>query len=112
VAPVKLEPAGDGPHGNSAAFFGDCRREEAWRQGEVPLPEVLDAIRGDNWLYARGLRSGLGMASTLARDIKARIGEALTVDADEWREKVYARSAVFALKAYRGLTGPPIQSDA
>jgi len=80
--------------------------------GTVPLPEVLDAIRGDNWLYARGLRSGLGMASTLARDIKARIGEALTVDADEWKEKVYARSAVFALKACRGLTGPPIQSDA
>jgi hypothetical protein len=47
------------------------------------------------------------MASTLARDIKAKVRDALTVDTDEWKEKVYARSADFALKAYRGLTGPP-----
>jgi hypothetical protein len=77
----------------------------------VALPEVLDAIRGDNWLYARGLKSGLSIASTLARDIKTRIGEALTLDADEWKERVYARSADFALKAYRGLTSAPIQPD-
>ena len=74
--------------------------------GTVALPEVFDAIRGDNWLYARGPKSGLSMASTLARDIKAKVRDALTVDTDEWKEKVYARSADFALKAYRGLTGP------
>ena len=73
--------------------------------GTVERSEVLDAIRGDNWLYARGLKSGLSMASPLARDIKTRIGDALTLDADDWREKVYARCADFALKAYRGLSG-------
>jgi hypothetical protein len=44
------------------------------------------------------------MDSKLARDIKAKIRDALTLDADDWKEKVYARAADFALKAYRGLT--------
>jgi Protein of unknown function (DUF2817) len=73
--------------------------------GTLPLAEVLEAIRGDNWLYARGLRSGLSMESTLARGIKTKIREALTLRSDGWREKVYARAADFALKAYRGLSG-------
>ncbi|HKN29625.1 MAG TPA: M14 family metallopeptidase [Roseiarcus sp.] len=72
--------------------------------GTVALPEVLEAIRGDNWLYARGLKAGLAIDSALARDIKTKIRDALFVDADDWREKVCARTADFALKAYRGLT--------
>ena len=76
----------------------------ALEYGTVELSEVLDAIRGDNWLYARGLESGLGMASALARDIKKKVRDALYVDTDDWKEKVYARAADFTLKAYRGLT--------
>jgi hypothetical protein len=73
--------------------------------GTVPLREVLEAIRGDNWLYARGLNSGLSMESPLARDIKTKIRDALTLHADDWKEKVYARIADFAAKACRGLAG-------
>ena len=73
--------------------------------GTVELAEVLEAIRGDNWLYARGLPSGLRMDDPLARTIKARVRDALTVDADDWKEQVFARAADFARKAYRGLTG-------
>ncbi len=73
--------------------------------GTVPLAEVLEAIRGDNWLYARGLPSGLAMDSSLARDIKAKIRDALTLDTEDWREKVFARVADFAARAYRGLAG-------
>jgi len=72
--------------------------------GTVALSEVLEAIRGDNWLYARGLKAGLSMDSSLARDIKTKVREALFVDADDWKEKVYARCADFTLKGYRGLT--------
>ncbi len=72
--------------------------------GTVELLEVLDAIRGDNWLYARGLKLGLSSDSALARDIKKKVRDALYVDTDDWKEKVYARGADFALKAYRGLT--------
>jgi hypothetical protein len=73
--------------------------------GTVALSEVLDAIRGDNWLYARGLKSGLAKDSSLARDIKTKIRDALFIDADDWKDKVYARCADFALKAFHGLSG-------
>jgi Protein of unknown function (DUF2817) len=72
--------------------------------GTVDLLEVLDALRGDNWLYARGVKLGLCMDSALARAIKKKIHGAFYVDTDDWKEKVYARSADFTLKAYRGLT--------
>jgi hypothetical protein len=73
--------------------------------GTVELTEVLDAIRGDNWLYARGLKSGLSLDSALARDIKKKERDAFYVDTDDWRKKVYARSADFIVRAYGGLTG-------
>jgi hypothetical protein len=73
--------------------------------GTIELTGVLDALRGDNWLYARGLKAGVRMDSTLARDIKAKVREALYVDTDEWKQRVYARGADFVLKAYRGLAG-------
>ncbi len=72
--------------------------------GTVELAEVLEAIRGDNWLYARGLPSGRRMDDPLARTIKARVRDALTVDADDWKEQVFGRAADFARKAYQGLT--------
>jgi hypothetical protein len=40
--------------------------------GTVELVEVFDALRGDNWLYARGVESKVDMDSTLARDIKRK----------------------------------------
>jgi Protein of unknown function (DUF2817) len=76
----------------------------ALEYGTVELLETLDALRGDNWLYDRGLKSGLSMDSVLARDIKKKVRDALYVDTDDWKEKVYARGADFTLKAYRGLT--------
>jgi hypothetical protein len=73
--------------------------------GTTEVTELLNALRGGNWLYARGLRSGLSMDSALARDIKAKLRDALTTDTDEWKEKLYARAADSALKAFRGLSG-------
>ena len=55
--------------------------------GTVPLAEVLEAIRGDNWLNALGLRSGLSIESALARDIKTKIRDALpSIPTTGWRE--------------------------
>jgi hypothetical protein len=45
------------------------------------------------------------MDSAVARNIKAKVRNALYVDTDEWKENVYARAADFALKAFRGLGG-------
>ena len=50
-------------------------------------------------------RGGVAMDSALARNIKTKIRDALFVDADDWKEQVYARTADFALKAFRGLAG-------
>ena len=47
---------------------------------------------------------GSAWTRRLARNIKAKVREALIVDADDWKEKVYARGADFTLKGYRGLT--------
>jgi hypothetical protein len=43
------------------------------------------------------------MGSPTAREIKAKIRDALTLHSDDWMEKVYARAADSALRAYRGL---------
>ncbi len=48
---------------------------------------------------------GCAWNSALARGIKQKVRDALYVDTDDWKEKVYARTADFTLKAYRGLTG-------
>ena len=45
------------------------------------------------------------MDDPLARAIKARVRDALTVDSDDWKEQVFARAADFARKAYRCLAG-------
>ena len=45
------------------------------------------------------------MDDPLARAIKTRVRDALTIDADDWKGQVFARAADFARKAYRGLTG-------
>jgi hypothetical protein len=42
--------------------------------------------------------------SQLARDIKTKIRDALTLHSDDWMEKVYARAADFVSKAYSGFT--------
>ncbi len=47
---------------------------------------------------------GLALDSGVTRAIKAKMRDALYVDTDEWKEKIYARAANFTLKAYRGLT--------
>ncbi|MFO1151191.1 MAG: M14 family metallopeptidase [Alsobacter sp.] len=73
--------------------------------GTVELLEVFDALRGDNWLYSWGLPSGLAMTSPLARRIKDKIRDALTVDSDDWKEKVFTRAAEVTLQAFKGLAG-------
>ena len=65
----------------------------------------VTGAKGSGLRGARGLRSGLSMESQLARDIKAKIRDALTLHSDDWMEKVYARAADFVSKAYRSLAG-------
>ncbi|MBX9946062.1 MAG: M14 family metallopeptidase, partial [Reyranella sp.] len=72
----------------------------ALEYGTYSVPEVLGAVRADNWLHQRGdLGSALGL--TLKADMKERFFPA----GDRWREMVWARADQtigWALKGMRG----------
>ena len=53
---------------------------------------------------AKARRSLAAPKGVKTRPTSAKVREALFVDADDWKEKVYARTADFTLKAYRGLS--------
>jgi hypothetical protein len=65
--------------------------------GTNPLPVVLNALRADHWLHARGERD-----SPLGDQIKAQILDAFYCNNDEWKLLVWER-AVEILR--RGLAG-------
>ncbi|MBI3451321.1 MAG: DUF2817 domain-containing protein [Rhodospirillales bacterium] len=55
--------------------------------GTLSIPEVLDALRADNWLHVHG-----DLASPQAKEIKAQMRAAFYPDKDDWREMVWARA--------------------
>jgi len=67
--------------------------------GTYPVPEVLGAVRADNWLHHRG-----DLASPLARELKADMKERFFPAGDKWREMVWSRADQTIGWALRGLT--------
>ena len=68
--------------------------------GTYSVPEVLGAVRADNWLHQRGdLKSAQGKA------IKADIKERFFPSGDKWREMVWARADQAIGWALRGRRG-------
>ena len=68
--------------------------------GTYAVPEVLGAVRADNWLHHRGdLKSPLGKA--LKADMKERFFPA----GDKWRDMVWARADQTIGWALKGLAG-------
>jgi hypothetical protein len=55
--------------------------------GTYAVPEVLGAVRADNWLHQRG-----DLSSKLAKEIKADIKERFFPAGDKWREMVWQRA--------------------
>jgi len=68
--------------------------------GTYSVPEVLGAVRGDNWLHHRG-----DPASPLGRTIKADIKERFFPAGDKWRAMVWTRAAQTIGWALKGLSG-------
>ena len=66
--------------------------------GTEPLRDMIDAVRGDNWLHAHGQ-----LSSPRGRAIKARIRKAFYPDADDWRAKVWNRAEDVTRRMVRGL---------
>ncbi|WP_037493626.1 M14 family metallopeptidase [Sneathiella glossodoripedis] len=66
--------------------------------GTIPLMEVLNALRADNWLYAYG-----DVDSDLGKAIKKQVRDAFYCDADDWKEMVWKRGIETIEKALKGL---------
>jgi hypothetical protein len=68
--------------------------------GTYSVPEVLGAVRADNWLHQRG-----DLKSTLAKELKADMKERFFPAGDKWREMVWARADQTIGWALKGLAG-------
>lgn len=67
--------------------------------GTRPTLEVLNALRGDHWLHARG-----DLDSPLGRTLKQQMRDAFYTNTAPWKAAVFGRAADFALRSFRGLS--------
>ncbi len=68
--------------------------------GTYSVPEVLGAVRADNWLHHRG-----DLKSPLAKQLKADMKERFFPAGDKWREMVWARADQTIGWTLKGLAG-------
>jgi hypothetical protein len=73
----------------------------ALEYGTWETPEVLLALRADNWLHRHG-----EIDSAQGRAIKAQIRHALYPDAEDWRSMVWERAVQVGRGMIRGLAQP------
>ena len=66
--------------------------------GTLPFPDVIEALRGDHWLYR-----GPGPDSPLAPELKRRIRAAFYVETPVWKESLWARADEITRKAFQAL---------
>lgn len=55
--------------------------------GTVPVMDMLEAVRADNWLYARSCTD-----TALGRQIKSQIRAAFYCEDDHWKDRVWTRA--------------------
>ena len=90
--------------GTSSAVYAEAGCSELTRItlefGTVELITVFEAVRADNWLYARG---GGNTESESGREIKARIRQAFYGEDAEWKRAIWNRTYDIVRKAIEGL---------
>lgn len=69
--------------------------------GTYGVPEVLNAVRADNWLHHKGK-----LESPLGREIKADVKERFYPAGEKWREMVWQRADQTIGWALKGLCSP------
>ena len=67
--------------------------------GTLPLEQVYEAIRADNWLYAKGGAE----ASPLFKAIKAQIRSAFYGEDSQWKADIWARGQEIVEQALAGV---------
>jgi len=66
--------------------------------GTVPVLQVLNALRADNWLHAHG-----DPKSSLGRQIRQEMRDAFYVDTDAWKTQVFDRASEVIRQALSAL---------
>lgn len=69
--------------------------------GTLPLEEVHEAIRADNWLYAKGGAE----KSPHFKSIKAQIRSAFYCEDNQWKKDIWARGQEIVGQALNGVRG-------
>ena len=96
---------------NFNAVYDECPQAEyagiALEYGTLPMLEVLDALRGDQWLA----NTPEAPAATRAT-IKRRIRDAFYQDADDWKVAVYDQALASTLAALKALSSAPMATTA
>lgn len=72
----------------------------ALEYGTLPINDVLDAVRADNWLHAHGQ-----LESAQGREIKAMVRDAFYGDKDDWKQMIFEQAMTIQRHALRGLAG-------
>ena len=84
------------------AIYEECPQAEytgiAMEYGTVPLLDVLNALRGDHWLYRHP-----EAPDQTRREIQRRVKDAFYVDTDEWRAQVISQARQAMFQAVDGL---------
>ena len=73
--------------------------------GTYTVPEVLGAVRADNWLHHRG-----DLDSALGRELKADMKERFFPAGDKWREMVWSRADQTIGWALKGMSARPMRN--
>jgi uncharacterized protein DUF2817 len=90
--------AGDTNIGLEEALPGAAVGGITLEYGTVPLRDMIDAVRGDNWLHVHGR-----LDSPEGRAIKTRIRSTFYPDADDWRAMVWERAVDVTRRMVKGL---------
>ena len=88
-----------------AAAFDDLDSDAeitaiALEYGTIPVTDMLEAMRAENWLYVHG-----DPASPMGRAIKRQFRDAFYCDADDWKELVWERAVEILRRGFAGLAG-------
>lgn len=66
--------------------------------GTVPVPDMIDAVRADNWLHVHGK-----LDSDQGRKIKGQIRDTFYPDEKKWKDMVFERAVDVLGRAMKGL---------
>jgi hypothetical protein len=86
------------------SIYQECPQAEytgiALEYGTVPIPEVIDALRGDHWLHQHP-----DAPAELQAAIKQRVKDAFYTDTDVWRGQIVSQARQAMFQAVDGLKG-------